>query len=539
MELRYAQFSAPGRQRAVNQDTLGYWQPLAPDEWLARGAIAILADGVGSLARGEDASRSAVEAGLTAFRQTSVGGQLKQLVTEAGRAANWAVYTAGLNSVPPARMGTTLALAVFCRDEVLVGNVGDTRVYHVRGHQARQLSVDHSVTGSQRQYGLITDDQARRSTERHIITRSLGQDPEVAMDTASAMLAPTDRVVLCTDGLYNLVNDRELAEIVGHAAPLDACRRLVALAQHRGGDDDTSVQVIEVVALGQTVTNPGSTASFIAAVESGDTDPQPGHTLDNRFLLTEVIARSGMATLFQAIDLDSYSTVAVKIPFAQYRARLQHEADILRKLAHPYIVRFVADKSGKHVAYLVTEYLRGYTLGHLMRNICPLPETEVRKIGGRLCEALAHLHEQGYLHRDLKPQNVMLCSDDTLRLLDFGVATAIQQHVSFLHRFGPRIGTADYMAPEQVQGKGCDGRADLFSLGVMLYEMLTGKMPFAGQTPKEVMSARLRDDPVPVRQRNETVSAKIEAVVSRALARQPADRYPNATALRADLVSAS
>jgi serine/threonine-protein kinase len=536
MELRYAQFSAPGRHRAINQDCLGYWQPLTPDEWMVRGAIAILADGVGSLARGEEASRSAVEAGLNAFRQSSVGGQVKQLVTEAGRAANWAVYTAALNSVPPARMGTTLALAVFCRDEVLVGNVGDTRVYHVRGHRARQLSVDHSVTGAQRQYGLITDDQARRSHERHIITRSLGQEPEVAMDTSSAMLAPTDRVVLCTDGLYSLVNDRELAEIVSNAAPLDACRRLVALAQHRGGDDDISVQVIEIIALGQPAASPDSTASFIAAVESGDADPQPGHTLDNRFLLTDVVARSGMATLFQAIDLDSYSTVAVKIPFAQYRARLQHEADILRKLTHPYILRFIADKAGKHVAYLVTEYLRGYTLGHLMRNICPLPETEARKIGSRLCEALAQVHEQGYLHRDIKPQNIMLCSDDTLRLMDFGLATTIQQHVSFLHRFGPRVGTADYMAPEQVQGKACDGRADLFSLGVVLYEMLTGKMPFAGQTPKEVMSARLCEDPVPVRQRNETVSVKLEAVVRRALARNPADRYPDAAALRLELL---
>jgi serine/threonine protein phosphatase PrpC len=499
--------------------------------------MAVLADGVGSLACGERASELAVQAGLNAFRQTTVGGQIKQLVSEAGRAANWAVYTAGLNSQPPARMGTTIAVALFCRDEVIVGNVGDTRIYHVRGHQARQLSVDHSVTGAQRQYGLINEAQARRSHERHIITRSLGQEPEVALDVASAMLAPTDRVVLCTDGVHGMVSDRELGEIVAHAAPADACRRLVALAQHRGGDDDASVQVVEVVALGRANISPDSTASFIAAVESGDHDPQPGHTLDNRFLLTDVIARSGMATLFQAIDLENHGTVAVKIPLAQYRARLQHEADILSQFAHPCILRFVASKAGKHVAYLVTEYLRGYTLGHLMRNICPLPEPEARKIGARLCEALGQLHGKGFLHRDVKPQNVMLCADDTLRLMDFGLATQIQHHVSFLHRFGPRVGTADYMAPEQVQGKACDGRADLFSLGVVLYEMLTGKMPFVGTTPKEVMGARLRTQPVPVRQRNGSISQALEAVVTRTLARDPGDRYPDAGALRAALIA--
>jgi serine/threonine-protein kinase len=464
---------------------------------------------------------------------------MRELVREACRAANWTVYTTGLGATPPQRMGATLAIAAFCQDEVIVGNVGDSRVYQIRGRDVRLLSVDHSLAGVQRHFGLITDEQARASTERHVLTRSLGYEAEAQPDFGGAMLAPGDRVLLCTDGLHCAVNDRELGEIVSQAPPIEACRRLVALARHRAGEDDISAQIIEVVALrdeaGKMPRPATATSSFLLPA----LDPQPGHTLDDRFLLTEVIARSGMATIFQAVDLETHETVAVKVPFAQYRSRLQHEADILRQLGHRYVLRFVAAGLKPGREYLVTEYLRGYTLAHLLRNVCPLPEDEARKIGGRVCEALDHLHQRGLLHRDIKPHNVMLCHDDTLRLLDFGLCGPVKARTGFFQRFTPQPGTPDYMAPEQVQGKACDARADLFSVGVMLYEMLTGAMPFAGETPKAVMQARLHADAPPVRQRNPLVSTRLEAILQRALARQPADRYPSAPELRTALAAPS
>ena len=536
MELTYAELSVTGRSRERNEDAVGFWQsPARQDGGPVPGAVAVLADGVGSMERADEASRIAVETSLKTFRDCLHSGTARQLVHEICRAANWAVYAAGLPEPAPRRMAATLAVAVLYQDEVVVANVGDSRAYHVRAGQARQLSVDHSYVGVQRQFGLLTEEEARTSNDRHVLTRSLGQDAEVAIDLASAPVAVADCVVLCSDGLHGAVNDRELGEIVGHATPQESCRRLVALAQHRGADDDISVQVIQVTALDDPTpspVNPGLPTDRCGAITP---DAHLGRTLDNRFLLTDVLARSGMATIFRAVDLNDNATVAVKIPFAAHRDHLQHEADVLRQLAHGYILRCVTASTEPQRAYLVTEYLRGYTLAHLLRNICPLPEDEARKIASRLCEALEHMHQRGYVHRDIKPQNVMICHDDTLRLMDFGLATRIETRASFLRRFGPTAGTPDYMAPEQVQGRAWDARTDIYGLGAMLYEMMTGAAPFAGDSAKAVMQARLHTDPAPLRSQNPHLSLALEQVILRALARDPADRYPSAAALKTDL----
>jgi len=531
MELSYAELSVPGRHRERNEDHVGFWQSTPAEPGCCQGALAVLADGVGSLRHADVASRLAVESAVQNFREARSGGSVRHLLIEACRAANWSVYATGLRDAGDKRMGSTLAMAAFCHDEVTVGNVGDSRVYHVRGPQVRQLSTDHTLTGTQQRYGLMNEEEARTSAERHWITRSLGQQAEVNVDINTAMMAAGDLIVLCSDGLHAVLNDREIGEIVSHAVPLEACRRLVALAQHRGSDDDISVQIVQVTKLDHprpaSVAADQPTAVFRA-------DPQPGQTFDNRFLLTDVLARSGMAIIFRAIDLSDNASVAIKLPLPTHAPRLHGEAEALRQFAHPYILRFIAAASGP-VAYLATEFVRGYTLSHLLRNICPLPEDEVIKIAGRLCGALAHVHERGFVHRDLKPGNVMLCHDDTLRLMDFGLTTRAEAHASFFRRFGPTVGTADYIAPEQLQGRAWDARTDLYGLGAMMYEMLTGVAPFTGRTPKDVMQARLQQEPTPPSRRNPNVSPAMERLVLRALARSPSARPQTAHELEAAL----
>jgi serine/threonine-protein kinase len=166
-----------------------------------------------------------------------------------------------------------------------------------------------------------------------------------------------------------------------------------------------------------------------------------------------------------------------------------------------------------------------------------MPEKDALELASRVCEALAYMHEHGVIHRDLKPQNIMLCYDDTIRIMDFGIARAKEGRRITFTGFTPAVGTPDYMAPEQVKGKRGDERTDIYSLGAMLYEMAVGIKPFEGESenPFTIMNARVTGDPVAPRKRNPNVSPQIEEIILHAMERDPKDRYQSAEAMKADL----
>jgi serine/threonine protein kinase len=279
---------------------------------------------------------------------------------------------------------------------------------------------------------------------------------------------------------------------------------------------------------------------MIEASRTGDL--HPGDILDERFLITEVISRSGMAMIFKAQDLFSHNAdVALKVPHLEFESdpgfftRFHREEEIGLKLDHPYVLKFIPVGGPKSRPYLVTEYLRGCTLAHLLKAMRPLPEKDALKIASLLCEALQYLHDRGVIHRDLKPHNVMVGCDGSIRLLDFGLAKSNEfRRVTFVG-CTPAMGTPDYMAPEQVQGKRGDARTDIYSLGAMLYEMLTGATPFDGDNSLVAMNARVLGDPEPLRKLNPTLSPQAEEIVLHAMERNPADRYPRVADLQAEL----
>ena len=268
----------------------------------------------------------------------------------------------------------------------------------------------------------------------------------------------------------------------------------------------------------------------------------PGDILDDRFLITEVISRSGMAMIFKAQDLFNHNAdVALKVPHLEYESdpgffmRFRREEEIGLKLDHPYVLKFISVPGPKSRPYLVTEHLRGCTLAHLLKAMSPLPEKDAFRIASLLCEALQYLHDHGVIHRDLKPHNVMVGCDGSIRLLDFGLAKSDELRRVTFAGCTPAMGTPDYMAPEQVQGKRGDARTDIYSLGAMLYEMLTGVTPFDGDNPLAAMNARVLGDPEPLRKLNPSLSPQAEEIVLHAMARKPADRYPSAVAMQAEL----
>jgi serine/threonine-protein kinase len=268
---------------------------------------------------------------------------------------------------------------------------------------------------------------------------------------------------------------------------------------------------------------------------------QPGHMLDGRFLITEVLSRSGMGTIFKAEDRqDANRLVAIKVPHLEYESdpnffsRFQREERIGLELDHPLILKFIPVEE-KSRPYIVTEYLKGCTLEHLLKAMRPLPEKDALKIAGLVCEALQHMHEHGVVHRDLKPQNIMICCDGTLRIMDFGIARdTVSRRITRVGN-SKSMGTPDYMAPEQVKGKRADKRTDIYNLGALLYEMLTGVIPFQDENPWAALNARVTGDPVAPRKLNRDLSAQAEEIVLHALQRDPADRYASAAEMKAEI----
>ncbi len=269
---------------------------------------------------------------------------------------------------------------------------------------------------------------------------------------------------------------------------------------------------------------------------------QPGHILDGRFVIGEPISQGGMATIYLAEDKQNdWCKVAIKVPFLRferdpaYVARFLREEQIGLKLSHPSLLKFIPVEGDKSRLYLVTEYLAGSTLSRLLHKHGPLPEADALKIASLLCDALRHLHDCGYIHRDLKPDNIMLCCDHTIRIMDFGLASPIAGRLDFLADKTPVFGTPQYMAPEQVKRSRSDVRTDIYSIGVILYEMLTGQLPFTHQDPWVMAQSRVAGDPAAPRQINPAISPAAEEIVLHAMQRKPAARYATITAFQAEL----
>ena len=542
VKLTYAELSSVGPVRSHNEDFLQFWESEDENEKKARGAIALLADGVGGHGEGEIASHLAIETAFRTFREASPVTTDNQLLWRMFNAANLAVYDAGMQRGRSDRMATTLTVSLFRRNEVAIGHVGDSRSYLVRQGQIRQLTSDHTYVAMQLKLSLISKEEAMASELRTVLTRSIGQHPTIQVDYSRSVLRSRDVLIQCTDGLHGCLTESELRECVSRLPPIEACEYLVRLAEKRGSEDNTSVQIVRVDNVQRVGYYRGSVAYYAPLPTPVTNELQVGQVLDERFEIIDVISRSGMSSVFKATDLKTGRPVALKVPLASlesdpaFFSRFEREAEIGLSLDHPGILKIIpVDEKEKSRPYLVMEYLEGQTLDQLLQHVKPLPVDDALRIVSRLGDAIGYLHRHNVVHRDLKPQNIMMCNDGSLRIMDFGIAKAAASRRLTFGGFSPTLGTPDYMAPEQVKGQRGDERTDIYSLGAILYEMVTGRVPFEGQNAYAVMNARLAGDPVAPRAHNPTIPPEVEEIVLHAMARTPADRYPSAAAMKAEV----
>ena len=286
-------------------------------------------------------------------------------------------------------------------------------------------------------------------------------------------------------------------------------------------------------------TAPGPTSPATGAVA----DLASGALFANRYRIEQILGRGGMGVVYRAIDTQLDETVAIKtLPgdvmqrSPEDLERFKREIRLARKITHRNVLRTYDYGEAEGVYFISMEYVRGYTLAELLDE-APDHRMAPRAAMGlsrQICRGLQAAHEQGIIHRDIKPQNVLIDHKGEVKLMDFGIARMAEAKVG-MTQAGLIVGTPHYMSPEQVQGQQLDARSDVYSMGVMLYEILSGQKPFTSSSLTGVLTAHITETPKPLIELRPDIGRDVSAMVMRCLAKSPKDRYADAGALLADL----
>jgi serine/threonine-protein kinase len=264
-----------------------------------------------------------------------------------------------------------------------------------------------------------------------------------------------------------------------------------------------------------------------------------GHTLADRYRVEGELGRGGMARVYRGTDLVLGRPVAVKVLSSRYAddgnfvSRFRREAQAAARLNHPNLVQVYDTGSDDGVHYIVMEYVEAKTLADYLTGGGRILPDRAIELAEAVCDALSVAHGQGVIHRDVKPANIMVTKDGHVKVTDFGIARVTTNET--VEQTAAVLGTASYLSPEQAQGGQIDQRSDLYSLGCVLYEMLTGRPPFRADSPVAVASKHVLEQPVPPSRLNPDVSPELDAVVMRALAKNPDNRYQDAAEMKEDL----
>ncbi|MFI8434132.1 protein kinase [Streptomyces sp. NPDC079020] len=274
-----------------------------------------------------------------------------------------------------------------------------------------------------------------------------------------------------------------------------------------------------------------------------------GAVAGGRYQLRDLLGEGGMASVYLAYDSALDRQVAIKTLHTElgreqsFRERFRREAQAVAKLQHTNIVSVFDtgedELGGALMPYIVMEYVEGQPLGSVLqadiRSYGAMPADKALKVTADVLAALETSHEMGLVHRDIKPGNVMMTKRGVVKVMDFGIARAMQSGVTSMTQTGMVVGTPQYLSPEQALGRGVDARSDLYSVGIMLFQLLTGRIPFDADSPLAIAYAHVQEEPVAPSSINRAVTPAMDALVARALRKNPNERFPSAAAMRDEI----
>jgi serine/threonine protein phosphatase PrpC/ribosomal protein L39E len=482
LAISIGQHSDKGRKE-VNQDFHG---ALMPDEPLLsrKGIAVVLADGISTSEVSAIASESAVKSFLTDYYCTSDSWSVKTSAQRVIAATNSWLHAQTRQSYYPDEKDRgyvcTLSAIVFKSTTAHIFHIGDARIFRVAGRGLEQLTEDHRVIVS---------------SQQSYLGRALGVNQQVEIDYRAITIDKGDLFLLATDGVYEHVSSRFVAEtITRYANDLDgAAAAIVEEAKNRGSSDNLTVQIVRIDGL------PDSESSEIArqAAELPCPPLPEARTVLDGYQIVREIHGTSRSHIYLAIDSADNSLVALKIPSIDLRGdpaylqRFMMEEWVARRVNSAHVLKPRIQSRRQNYLYVVTEFVDGQTLTQWMiDNSKPDLET-VRGIVEQIAKGLQAFHRLEMLHQDLRPDNIMIDKTGTTKIIDFG-SVRVAGITDDANDDGPGhiLGTAQYTAPEYFLGEGGSQRSDIFSLGVIAYQMLSGGLPYGAEVARARTKAR-------------------------------------------------
>ena len=495
-----------------NDDSCGIRIPDGPLLTL-KGIAAVIADGMSGSEAGREAADACVQGFLSDYFSTPDSWTVETSGEKILGALNRWLYSQGHQQYGTSRgLVTTLSVLVIKSTTAYLFHVGDTRIYHFRDCELEQLTLDHRLT--------ISD-------EKNYLSRAMGIDVHLDIDYRSFPVETGDSFLLTTDGIHDFVDDSTLKRLLveNSNTPEEGVRAILQEAKIRASNDNLSAQILTIDQLPDTDEN-----EFYRKLTALPFPPplEPGMVLDGYRILREIHA-SNRTQIYLALDTETSSRVVLKTPSInfeddpEYIDQFLHEEWAGKRLKSNHILRVLEPHGRRQCIYYVTEFIEGQTLRQWMRDHPGPALKEVRNISEQIAQGLRAMHRQEMIHRDLKPENIMLDEHGVVKIIDFGSTkiAGIAEITTPLDR-DKILGTRNYTAPEYLQGLAGGNRSDIYSLGVITYEMLCGKLPYRKELTRRNLN-RLKY--ISTRECNENIPSWIDGALRKAVSINPERRH--------------
>ncbi len=496
----------------------------------SKGIALAIADGMSGSDGGKEASQVSVSQFIADYYGTPESWTVKQAASKILTALNTWLYSQGQQKYGTARgMVTTFSAVVLKSQTAHLFHVGDSRIYRLRGRDLAQLTRDHRV--------WISADQ-------QYLSRAIGIDPHLEIDYQARSLQVGDLFLLTTDGVHDFLPDREMAGLLlAGGDDLDAvAERLVQRALENGSTDNLSALLVRIDALPEP-----DHAEFYERLTQLPFPPdlRPGHVMDGFRIIRELNASSRSQVYLAEDTLGSgrdgeRRLVVIKTPSVNYEDDptyidlFLHEEWVAKRLQSPHLIKVCAADRRRSFLYTVVEYVRGQTLKQWMADHPQPTLNQVRGTVDQIARGLRAMHRLEMIHQDLKPDNILIDESNTLKIIDFGsTKIAGLAEIQSVVEHNRIVGTANYTAPEYFKGGTGSNRSDIYSLGVIAYEMLTGRLPYGEVSPER--AAKKKFVYTPARLHNPAVPDWVDAALQKAVHPNPERRYGLLSEFVADL----